>query len=70
METPKLEPCPFCGNTNGVDVLGYGDEGRWVRCVECAAQGPQMDDEMAAALAWNAATRKPATDAVIVKEGE
>lgn len=48
----KLEPCPFCGSKNVVDV------GDYVECMSCDAMGPDGNEETDGVTAWN--TRTPA----------
>ena len=44
LDTPELEPCPFCGAAGSAKVIVhhpvYGASGAWVRCGSCGARGP------------------------------
>ncbi len=50
----ELEPCPFCGRADDLDIIEVGDLAR-VECTHagCLTAGPQREDAEHAAMAWN-----------------
>ena len=61
METPKLEPCPFCGSPDVRIVRALSPRSRSVYCGQCEAEGPHGESGEKAVKLWN--TRKPSPDA-------
>lgn len=62
---PKLKECPFCGS-NDVELRdGYDlDEiNQYVRCNNCEADGPWLDDN--AATKWNSIPRRSEVEELI-----
>lgn len=56
----KLEPCPFCGSSNGppaeedpLFVDSTGPASVMVYCGQCGCEGPFADDEAEAIRLWN-----------------
>ena len=48
----KLEPCPFCGNTQNL-LLAYRD-GAFIECLDCQMRGPQSNNgKNEAEFLWN-----------------
>ena len=67
----KLKPCPFCGETDKLElteVYGENNDPRsdfnppWfaVECWNCGARGPLGDTEAQRVKGWNTATHRPA----------
>lgn len=59
----KLEPCPFCGESDGLNTKATASHS-WIACAGCSATGPMVAidvgfDPDAAAVAWN---RSPVED--------
>lgn len=48
----KLEPCPFCGERERVELLQF-DAREWVHCCACDAEGLVCDGLAEAIAAWN-----------------
>ncbi len=48
-------PCPFCGSYRARDMVVPGTNGgrRFVRCMNCSAQGPWSDKSYTAIDYWN-----------------
>jgi Lar family restriction alleviation protein len=54
MTTPKLKPCPFCGEESEVYVDGVdGGKPNWVECRGCGTYGPEKQTTRQAIVAWN-----------------
>lgn len=66
MENPKLDPCPFCGETKlwpnidaphdsygGLEVLDFHEGKCWVACHTCDSQGPTEATPQLAIKKWN-----------------
>lgn len=45
---PKVLPCPFCGNDEGLELWSY-----FVFCPTCHCKGPAMDNKASAINMWN-----------------
>lgn len=59
MTGPDLKPCPFCGTTEMLRIVGASDGHGWgfVRCDYCDAEGPDPDNFPGG---WNRRTPDPA----------
>lgn len=53
-------PCPFCGKAAALNSAraGFEDLVYFVRCPNCGARGPVLEDNVEAITLWN----KPARD--------
>lgn len=52
----KLKPCPFCGETENLEISHYRSDGVWwhyVECAECIMTGPVGKLKRDAIEAWN-----------------
>jgi len=62
MSKVELMPCPFCGGTEQLSVVGFGieradetpeDRSHAVVCDECGGSGAERTPRSAAIAAWN-----------------
>ena len=51
MNTPPLDPCPFC--KSAVVVIRQDGGIFWVRCLDCMATGPKNASKMDSLKMWN-----------------
>lgn len=56
--TPTLKPCPFCGNTEDLEIYEEWPDATGISikviCYDCEADGPVANTEEEAIEAWNA----------------
>lgn len=52
----ELKPCPFC---DGLASARGAAETHWIKCVQCAAEGPWHKSSAAAVNAWNRRASPP-----------
>ncbi len=53
MNSPRLDPCPFCGMEDRVGFHTASATHVWVICRDCEAEGPPGGSKEEAAEAWN-----------------
>ncbi len=56
MNKHKLEPCPFCGERELLDICDEGEGIASVCCIKCQASGPLKKRRHYAIAAWNVRT--------------
>jgi hypothetical protein len=71
-DTPKLLPCPFCGEGKN---LGYDATQDAIMCFDCLCAGPEHASQQQSIAAWNrrhdaavSAARKEGWDADLISE--
>lgn len=55
---PNPKPCPFCGNTEEIEVQYRGLGLYCVWCGKCGARGSQRNTERSAIRKWNACNKR------------
>ena len=53
-DSPKIEPCPFCGGENVESWSACGKDEDFIHCNDCKASGPKGLTLEGAILSWNA----------------
>ena len=61
-----LKPCPFCGASGNIEIIGAPEIIVYVHCGSCVADGPGSDESLEEAVAaWNKAPRRAALREII-----
>lgn len=49
----ELDPCPFCGNSEEIEILENDAGYFFIRCPLCGGRGPVGDNGRVASVGWN-----------------